>query len=107
MMWEAPNEVFGTLTGYRVKFGPKGGRTDNCQTEELRGETKKKLICILSFFAFQIMWEAPNEVFGTLLGYRVKFSPKGGRADNWWTEELRGKMKKKLICILSFLLFRS
>ena len=41
----------------------------------------------------QIMWEAPNEVFGTLSGYRVKFGPKTGRADDWRTEELNGDMK--------------
>ena len=39
------------------------------------------------------MWEAPSEVFGTLSGYRVSFGPKGGRADDWRTEELRGDVK--------------
>ena len=39
------------------------------------------------------MWESPNEVFGTLAGYRVSYGPKNGREDDWRTEELRGGMK--------------
>ena len=36
-MWEPPSEVFGTLTGYRVTYGPKNGRADDWRTEELSG----------------------------------------------------------------------